>query len=61
MTSAERRAAVRTLVALFGLMNSVIEHNASGSSRSVAEHAVAARDLVGELVTDLLRPDRVGS
>ncbi len=53
MTASERRAALRRLVALFGLMNTMIELNASGAPRSVAEHATAARDLVGELVADL--------
>ncbi|GEM29487.1 hypothetical protein NN3_04940 [Nocardia neocaledoniensis NBRC 108232] len=53
MTVAERKAALRRLVALFGLMNTMIELSAQGAPRSVAEHATAARDLVGELVADL--------
>ncbi|MFD6452960.1 MULTISPECIES: hypothetical protein [unclassified Nocardia] len=53
MTVSERRAALRQLVALFGLMNTMIELSAGGASRSVAEHAATARDLVGELVADL--------
>ncbi|MFD4351940.1 hypothetical protein ACFWPK_24435 [Nocardia sp. NPDC058519] len=53
MTVSERSAALRRLVALFGLMNTMIELNASGAPRSVAEHAATARDLVGELVADL--------
>ncbi len=53
MTVSERRAALRRLVALFGMMNTMIELNASGAPRSVAEQAATARDLVGELVADL--------
>ncbi|MFD3506087.1 hypothetical protein [Nocardia sp. NPDC058666] len=53
MTASERRAALRQLIALFGLMNTMIELSNSGAPRSVAEHATAARDLVGELVADL--------
>ncbi|MFC9663667.1 hypothetical protein ACFVJ5_25775 [Nocardia sp. NPDC127606] len=53
MTVSERRAALRQLVALFGLMNTMIELSAGGAPRSVAEHAATARDLVGELVADL--------
>ncbi|MFD6399400.1 hypothetical protein [Nocardia sp. NPDC060249] len=53
MTVSERRAALRQLVALFGLMNTMIELSTSGAPRSVAEHAATARDLVGELVADL--------
>jgi hypothetical protein len=53
MTVSERRAALRQLIALFGLMNTMIELSTSGAPRSVAEHAVTARDLVGELVADL--------
>ncbi|MGY0501490.1 hypothetical protein ACWZHB_23625 [Nocardia sp. FBN12] len=53
MTASERRAALRRLIALFGLMNTMIELSNSGAQRSVAEHATAARDLVGELVADL--------
>lgn len=53
MTVSERRAALRQLIALFGLMNTMIELSAGGASRSVAEHAATARDLVGELVADL--------
>ncbi|MFC4375528.1 hypothetical protein ACFO5K_15605 [Nocardia halotolerans] len=55
MTATERRAALRRLVVLFGLMNTMIELSASGAQRSVAEHATAARELVGELVADLAR------
>ncbi|MGS2806439.1 hypothetical protein [Nocardia sp. MW-W600-9] len=53
MTVAERRAALRRLVVIFGLMNKMIELSATGAPRQLAEHAAAARDLVGELVTDI--------
>ncbi|WP_446225748.1 hypothetical protein ACTWPB_12155 [Nocardia sp. IBHARD005] len=53
MTMSERSAALRRLVTLFGLMNTMIELSASGAPRSVADHAATARDLVGELVADL--------
>ncbi|MFJ2834543.1 MULTISPECIES: hypothetical protein [Nocardia] len=53
LTAAERRAALRRLVVIFGLMNKMIELSATGAPRQLAEHAAAARDLVGELVTDM--------
>lgn len=53
VTASERRAALRQLVAVFGLMNTMIELSATGAPRSVTEHATAARDLIGELVADL--------
>lgn len=59
LTAAERRAALRRLVVLFGLMNKMIELSAADAPRQLAEHAAAARDLVGELVTDMAQP-RVG-
>ncbi len=52
MTSSERRAALRQLVVLFGLMNTMIELSVSGAPRALTEHATAARDIIGELVTD---------
>ncbi|MFE3543600.1 hypothetical protein ACFXK0_11555 [Nocardia sp. NPDC059177] len=52
MTSSERRAALRQLVVLFGLMNTMVELSARGAPRGLSEHATTARDLVGELVTD---------
>ncbi|WP_410870595.1 hypothetical protein [Nocardia sp. A7] len=55
MTVSERRAALRRLVVVFGLMNTLIELSASGAPRSLTEHATTARDLVGELVSDLAR------
>ncbi|MGW5436286.1 hypothetical protein [Nocardia asteroides] len=55
LTAAERRAALRRLVVIFGLMNKMIELSAAGAPRQLAEHATAARDLVGELVTDIAR------
>ncbi|MGW0110088.1 MULTISPECIES: hypothetical protein [unclassified Nocardia] len=53
LSAAERRAALRRLVVIFGLMNKMIELSATGAPRQLAEHAAAARDLVGELVTDI--------
>lgn len=55
LSVAERRAALRRLVVIFGLMNKMIELSAAGAPRQLAEHAAAARDLVGELVTDIAR------
>ncbi|MCA2206059.1 hypothetical protein [Nocardia rosealba] len=55
MTPSERRAALRQLIIAFGLINKTIELSARGAPRQVAEHAEAARDLIGELVADLAR------
>ncbi|MFE6919649.1 hypothetical protein ACFVAV_01250 [Nocardia sp. NPDC057663] len=55
LSVAERRAALRRLVVIFGLMNKMIELSAAGAPRQLAEHAAVARDLVGELVTDIAR------
>ncbi|MFF0545475.1 hypothetical protein ACWEVD_26910 [Nocardia thailandica] len=55
LTPTDRKAALRRLIVIFGLMNKTIELSSAGSPRQAAAQAAAARDLIGELVTDIAR------
>ena len=56
LSVAQQRAALRRLVVAFGELNTIVDLAADAGSPDLRAHAESARDLLGELVTDIARP-----